>query len=105
MRCKPPFRYSPSARYRLILGHVCAGYLRAGFYFRGSAPPLPDRAPDGHLQGDMLITVDGAPFAQLLGDVLQLLRPAHQGIAYPLQLEPAKRPSSSSRRQLSPGQQ
>lgn len=105
MRRRHPFRYQPSCTYRLILGHVCAGYLRAGLYFRGSAPPLPDRAPDGHLQGDILITVDGAPFAQLLGGVLQLLRPAHQGIAYTLQLEPADRPHPSPRRQLSPGQQ
>lgn len=105
MRRKPAFRYSLTGCYRLTVGHVCAGYLQAGLYFRGSAPPLPDRAPDGHLQGDILITVDGAPFAQLLGDVLQLLRPAHQGIAYTLQLEPAGRPSPSPRRQLSPGQQ
>lgn len=89
MRRRPPFQYQPSSTYRLTVGHVCAGYLQAGRFFRGSTFPAADQVPDGHLQGDILSGRDGAPFAQLQGDSLRLLRPAHAGIVYVLQRLPA----------------
>ena len=97
MRRRPQFRYQPSSTYRLIVGHVCAGCLQAGRYFRGSTFPTLDRVPDGHLQGNILSGSDGAPFAQLQDDTLALLRPAHAGIVYVLQRLPDSAPTQEIR--------